>query len=77
MMEKQTFVKKCKKLFWEHWVCLPWLIGGLENMLDESISKFEYFCCWISLMIIIWHVFRQKTEIRRQTKNEHTKYIEN
>lgn len=56
MTEKQTLAKKCKKLFWEHWICLPWLIGGLENMLDESISKFEYFCCWIALMMIIWQL---------------------
>ena len=54
-MEKQTLAKKCRQMFRKHWTCLPWLFGGLENLFDESISKFEYFCCWIAVMYLIWH----------------------
>lgn len=54
MTEKQTFVKKCKKIAMDHWACLPWFICGLENLCQENISKFEYFVCWISLLYLIW-----------------------
>ena len=47
-------MKKLKEIFEEHYNCLPWFVCGLIELIQGDITRFEFFCIWMALLILIW-----------------------
>lgn len=45
---------KWKELCIRHFNCLPWFVCGLMVMIDGNISRWEYGCLWIAILLLIW-----------------------
>ena len=48
-------MRKIKKELYKHFNCIPWLIVGIEILVDGEISRFQYAMCWICTLILVWH----------------------
>lgn len=55
-------MRKIKKELYKHFNCIPWLIVGIEILVDGEISRFQYAMCWICTLILIWHYAPYKTK---------------
>lgn len=51
---KEINVKKIKKLWWKHWNILPWLVCGMETLIDGEISRFQYGLTWLCVLAMVW-----------------------
>ena len=47
-------MRKAKKLFFQHFNCIPWFVVGIQILIAGNISRWQYFLCWISTMALLW-----------------------
>lgn len=50
-------IKKIKNMFWKHWNCIPWFVVGIDILLGDKISKWQFAACWVCILLFVWKWF--------------------
>lgn len=45
---------KIKNLARKHWNIIPWLVVGICNLIDGNISRWDYGCALLAILIMVW-----------------------
>lgn len=61
-------MRRIRRMIYRHYNCLPWLIVGIQILVDGNISRWQYGLCWISTLFLIWHYAPNKTYAERGKK---------
>ena len=51
----KKMIEMAKPIIEKHYNCLHWFICGLLVLIGGDISRWDFFCVWVTLLILIWY----------------------
>lgn len=62
-------MRKIKRMLFRHFNCIPWLIVGVQILVDGNVSRWQYAMCWICTLVMIWMCAPNKTRAAKENEN--------